>query len=308
MSFDPLVYASISTDEQESHSVSEFLTTKEVAHLLRLKERKVYDLASRGEIPCVKATGKLLFPQTDIHQWIQHKGVSLTANSERPSVILGSHDPVFEWAISASGCGLPTSLNGSMDGFERFRNREGIVCGMHLDNADLKDWNTEVTSPYLQQSPSVLVHWAKRDRGLIIRPGAGIRQISDLPGKRLIARQPAAAAQLLFERHLTEHGVTFSALNCVRVARSETDAALSVVEGEADAAFGLRCFADRYRLEFAPVCIEYFDLLIDRFAYFESGIQTLLQFTQTVDFSEEVQRYAGYDTSDLGQVRLNGCV
>lgn len=88
MSFDPLVYASISTDEQESHSVSEFLTTKEVAHLLRLKERKVYDLASRGEIPCVKATGKLLFPQTDIHQWIQHKGASLTANSERPSVIL----------------------------------------------------------------------------------------------------------------------------------------------------------------------------------------------------------------------------
>ena len=102
--------------------------------------------------------------------------------------------------------------------------------------------------------------------------------------------------------------MTFTALNCVRVARSETDAALSVVEGEADAAFGLRCFADRYGLEFAPVCIEYFDLLIDRFAYFESGIQTLLQFTQNVDFSEEVQRYAGYDTSDLGQVRLNGCV
>lgn len=288
--------------------MSEFLTTKEVAHLLRLKERKVYDLASRGEIPCVKATGKLLFPQTKIHQWIQHKGGSLADSSERPAVILGSHDPVFEWAISASACGLPTSLNGSMDGFERFRNREGVVCGLHLDNSDSGGWNTEFISPYLEQSPSVLVHWAKRDRGLIIRPGADISQVSDLPGKRLIARQQGAAAQLLYERHLTEHGVTFSSLNYVRVARSETEAALSVVEGEADAAFGLRCFADRYRLDFLPVCIEYFDLLIDRFAYFESGIQTLLQFTQTLGFSKEVQRYAGYDTSDLGQVRLNGCL
>ena len=301
------MYAYASTDKQESCPLSEFLTTKEVAHLLRLKERKVYDLASRGEIPCVKATGKLLFPQAEIHQWIQHKGGSLPNSSERPSVILGSHDPVFEWAISASDCGLPTSLNGSMDGFERFRNREGIVCGMHLDNVDSKGWNTELTSSYLQQSPSVLLHWAKRDRGLIIRPGSGISQISDLLGKRLIARQQGAAAQLLFERHLAEYGVTFSALNCVRVARNETEAALSVVEGQADVAFGLRCFADRYRLEFVPVCIEYFDLLIDRFAYFESGIQTLLSFTQTFVFSEEVQRYAGYDTSDLGQVRLNGC-
>lgn len=288
--------------------MSEFLTTKEVADLLRLKERKVYDLASRGEIPCVKATGKLLFPQAEIHQWIQHKGGSLADSWERPSVILGSHDPVFEWAISASDCGLPTSLNGSMDGFDRFRNREGIVCGIHLDNFDSKGWNTELTSPYLQQSPSVLVHWAKRDRGLIIRPGAGINQISDLPGKRLIARQRGAAAQSLFERHLVKHGVNFSTLECVRVARSETEAALSVVEGEADVTFGLRCFADRYQLEFVPVCIEYFDLLIDRFAYFESGIQTLLRFTQTLGFSEEIQRYVGYDTSDLGQIRLNGCV
>lgn len=40
-----------------------YLTTKEVADLLRLKERKVYDLVAEGGIPCVRATGKLLFPR-----------------------------------------------------------------------------------------------------------------------------------------------------------------------------------------------------------------------------------------------------
>ncbi|HUS54016.1 MAG TPA: helix-turn-helix domain-containing protein, partial [Thermohalobaculum sp.] len=35
----------------------EFLTTREVAALLRVKERKVYDLAAAGEIPCRRVTG-----------------------------------------------------------------------------------------------------------------------------------------------------------------------------------------------------------------------------------------------------------
>ena len=41
----------------------EFLTTREVAALLRVKERKVYDLAAAGDIPCRRVTGKLLFPK-----------------------------------------------------------------------------------------------------------------------------------------------------------------------------------------------------------------------------------------------------
>ena len=43
--------------------MEQYLTTKELAELLRLKERKVYDLAAAGEVPCTRATGKLLFPR-----------------------------------------------------------------------------------------------------------------------------------------------------------------------------------------------------------------------------------------------------
>ena len=37
---------------------SEFLTTQELAALLRIKERKVYDLAAAGQVPCVRVVGK----------------------------------------------------------------------------------------------------------------------------------------------------------------------------------------------------------------------------------------------------------
>ena len=48
----------------------EYLTTREVADLIRLKERKVYDLVATGAIPCVRVTGKLLFPRSLIEAWL----------------------------------------------------------------------------------------------------------------------------------------------------------------------------------------------------------------------------------------------
>ena len=73
-----------------------YLTTKEVADLLRVKERKVYDLAAAGEIPHRRITGKLLFPHTEIIAWIEGSGSVATAARSRspmrclPAVLSGS--------------------------------------------------------------------------------------------------------------------------------------------------------------------------------------------------------------------------
>ena len=44
----------------------DYLTTRELADLLRIGERKVYDLAASGEVPCLRVVGKLLFPRAEI--------------------------------------------------------------------------------------------------------------------------------------------------------------------------------------------------------------------------------------------------
>ncbi|WP_407943286.1 helix-turn-helix domain-containing protein [Mangrovicoccus ximenensis] len=63
----------------------EYLTVRELAELLRLKERKVYDLAASGELPCSRATGKLLFPAAEIRAWIEGaRGGRSMAAAPRP--------------------------------------------------------------------------------------------------------------------------------------------------------------------------------------------------------------------------------
>lgn len=288
--------------------MSEYLTTKEVATLLRLKERKVYDLAARGEIPCMKATGKLLFPHDELKRWMVSRGGVSTPTIQTPDVVLGSHDPVLEWAIGASQCGLPTLIGGSLDGLNRFAKGNGSICGLHIPNTQDDDWNLEVVQAQFAERAAVLIHWARRVRGLIVRPSIPISGFSDLRGARVVQRQQDSGAQQLFEQQLVRSGLTVGDIDCTREARTETEAALTLVEGQADVTFGLQCFADRYDLDFYPICTESFDLLVDRHAYFEPAFQTLLDFAESEQFMTEVLRYPGYDVSFLGAVRFNGRV
>ncbi|MCH7795766.1 MAG: helix-turn-helix domain-containing protein, partial [Proteobacteria bacterium] len=46
------------------------MTTKEVAEYLRIKERRVYELVRRQEIPCTRVTGKWLFPKALVDLWL----------------------------------------------------------------------------------------------------------------------------------------------------------------------------------------------------------------------------------------------
>lgn len=288
--------------------MSDYLTTKEVADLLRLRERKIYDLAARGEIPCMKATGKLLFPRDELTRWMSARGGSSSSTGHLPEVVLGSHDPVLEWAIGASQCGLPVLLGGSLDGLARFERNEGAICGVHIPNQLNEDWNLEVVTDRFADRRVVLMHWSRRERGLIVRPTVELAHFSQLMQTRFVKRQADSGAQHILEKQLATAGLTMDSVNCVREARTETEAALALVEGQADVTFGLRCFADRYGLKFVPVCTESFDLLIDRHAYCEPAFQTLLAFTRTEIFAAEVARYEGYDVSALGVIRLNGSV
>jgi len=289
--------------------MTDYLTTKEVAALLRIKERKVYDLAAKGGIPCSRAMGKLLFDRASIEAWVAAgspaMASSLSANN-RPTVILGSHDPLLDWALRESGAGLATYFDGSRDGLERFAAAEGIATGLHIRDANGESWNVGTVTDRFSGSPSVLMEWAWRSRGLIVRQddSATLRSLVDLKGKRVAHRQASAGGQALFESLLREADVTVASNSLV--VRTETDAATAVSDGSVDAAFGLEAICAQYRLSFIPVVRERFDLLVDRRAWFEPPFQKFLAFCQSQAFSARAATLAGYDVSGFGTVHFNG--
>lgn len=282
----------------------EFMTTKEVAALLRLKERRVYDLAASGDIPCTRALGKLLFQRSKIDAWLAGHSVEAASVQPPAPVLLGSHDPLLDWAIRESQSGIATFFDGSFDGLGRFGRAEGIATGMHVRRGD--DWNVPLVAERFAGANVVLVEWSWRERGLIVAPGnpKTIARFGDLASLRVAPRQETSGSQALFLELAKEAGLD-GKIDFIRPARTETDAAVAVAEGAADAAIGLLSVARQYRLDFVPLLMERFDLLVDRSAWFDQPFQRFLSFIGSPAFAERAQGLVGYDMSGTGRVHFN---
>ncbi len=287
----------------------EFLTTREVAALLRVKQRKVYDLAASGEIPCRRVTGKLLFPRAEIEAWLSGSQPVPAKTSRAPDVVSGSHDPLLDWALRESGSGLASFFDGSLDGLDRLADGEAIACGVHVFEPGSGGWNRSHVEARLADAPVVLIEWAKRTRGLILAPAlAGrITGITGLKGRRVALRQPKAGGQILFDHMLAEAGLTRADIEPIPApARTEADAAAAVASGQADAAPGLEAMARQFRLGFVALVTERYDIAIERRAFFEPRWQALATFCRTPAFANKADELGGYDLAEHGRVHWNG--
>lgn len=293
----------------ETSSAERYLTVPELAALLRIKERKVYDLAATGAVPCSKVTGKLLFPEHAVRRWLERGQTGAAhAEAERASLFLGSHDPLLDWALRQSECGIATFFDGSQDGLDRFVASEGVAAGLHMYDAANDIWNVTRVEAALSGTDAVLLGFAKRQRGLVVSRDLSndITGLTDLVGRTFTPRQVGAGTRTLLDHLMQEADILQDTIRMRPVARSEADAVLDVATGASDATFGLEALASQHHLGFVPLIEERFDLLVSRRAYFDPPMQRFLSFLKTAQFSEHAAALAGYDVSEAGTVRWNG--
>jgi len=292
-------------------TTAELMTTDEVAEYLRLKPRRIYELVRTGEIPCARITGKLLFPRQAIELWVSQRTEFAGLEARRaPPVVAGSHDPLLEWALRESGCGLALLSGGSLDGLRRLADCQAVLAGIHIVDPGGDD-NISALKQYAELAGVVLIEWGLREQGLILARGnpLGIRALADLAagGARVARRQEAAGAHLLL-LHLLEHaGIATDRLGFVDPpALTETDLAAAVLDGKADCGLAVRAVARRFGLDFIPLHVERFDLAMRRYDYFEPPVQALLGFARSAAFARQAAELGGYDITGLGRVRYNG--
>lgn len=286
-------------------SAPEYLTTKEVAELLRLKERKVYDLAAEEIIPCTRATGKLLFSRAAIDLWLSQNSSQAESTIAAP-LITGSHDPLLEWAVRESQCGIATLFDGSVDGLQKLASKEATIAALHLYSREQQNWNVPQVTGKFVSSQTVLVSWLYRQRGLVFNPALKLKRIEDTKDLAIAGRQEGAGSQILLESLFDDAAIDNASINYTLVARSESDAVLAVAEGVADCTLGLQSLAAQHQLGFLPVVEEPLDLLVDRRFWFEAPMQRFITFCQSATFVNRVERLEGYRLDKPFSVRFIG--
>ena len=293
------------------------LSTKEVARYLGVNEKLIYSLVSEKGLPASKVTGKWLFPQHLVEQWVEANTRNVPAKSvmhhaqDGVMVMSGSNDPLLEQAISLHNGRNPDELVvfgnlGSMGGIRALKQGLCQVATSHLLQAENDEYNFDfISQDFLP--PPVVVNFCRRQQGLTVASGnpKNIQQTADLQqkGMRVINRKLGTGTRLLFDRELKEAGINGGDLKGYdhEVAR-HMDVGLAILAGKADAGPCIQPVAELLGLEFLPWRWERYDLLVLKERFFDPTVQNFLSLLHDKAFRQLARDFKGYDLSISGKM------
>jgi excisionase family DNA binding protein len=290
----------------------QLLTTAEAAAYLRLKERKIYELVAEGAVPCTKITGRWLFPKSELDRWLASSVVRPAGmpNPAPPPIVGGSHDPLLEWALRESGCGLAYLAVGSEAGLARFIAGEAIAAAIHLHAHDDPDADANVVAlgERADLYDAVLVGLFRREQGLLAAPGNPLKldSVADVAAERarIALRPQGAGAQLLLLALLARAKLEFADLVTGAVSQTGPDIAQAIHAGRVDCGIATRSVANAAGLAFVPLIWERFDLAVRQRDFLQPPLQKLHKFLRTDEFAARAGEMGGFDISGAGDVRF----
>jgi putative molybdopterin biosynthesis protein len=297
--------------------MTKLLSTKEVSRYLGVNEKMVYTLVAEKGLPASKVTGKWLFPQHLVDQWIEANTQNLPASgraditAEGLLVIAGSNDPLLEQTITLFNATYPEKLAvfgnlGSMGGIRALKQGLCQVATSHLLQKEGDEYNFEFIGNGFVPPP-VVVNFCRRLQGLILAKGnpKKIMATQDLarPGLRIVNRKLGTGTRLLFDRELKAAGIDGNRIQGYdREVSRHMEVGLAVLSGEVDAAPGIQPVAALLGLDFIPWRWERYDLLILKDRFFEPAVQQFLGMLHEKQFEKMARHWEGYDLSPSGRM------
>ncbi len=295
---------------------NKFLSTKEVAKLLKINEKMVYSLINDKGLPATKVTGKWLFPRRIVEEWLEthianYKGSGETFSIDQSVLLIaGSDDPLLQKTLSLfhaqkTGITLYFASLGSMGGLKSLRQGQCQIGVSHLLQDDM-EYNFDFAADEFERMP-VFVNFSRREQGILLQKGnpKNIQTIADLarPGVSIVNRPLGTGTRILLDHEIAKSHISSSEIKGYQKEFSRhLDVGLEVLSGRADAAPAIRAVAGILNLDFMPIRWERFDLLIEKERFFDQKIQKFISFLHEQPFRELAHTLEGYDISLCGRM------
>lgn len=230
-------------------------------------------------------------------------------------LITGSHDNTLDLIDSMlrrehPGFSLTSAHVGSLGGLLALRRGQCHLAGTHLLDEATGIYNRRAIREQLKGIPVMLVRLVDREQGFIVRPGnpLHVEGFSDLAREgadalRFINRQKGSGTRVLLDYELGKLGLSPARIPGYDDEEyTHMNVAAAVLSGRADAGLGVRSAAQALGLDFIPVGVEEYDLVIPLRYADDRRIQALLDVIRSESFKRSVDAMGGYGTSRSGEI------
>lgn len=273
-------------------TTSAFLTVPELAELLHVNEKKIYQLAGCGEIPGTKVTGKWIFPRRLIDDWLlesSHGGVMhdrlLIAGSDDRLVHQICTHAAIEWQQHAL---VSYSPSGTRHGLRMLDSGRIDACFINWGASEISARrHLGLLRRYRNHPGWIIVRCVQRDQGLIVSCDSELSEStsSDEKIRTLVTdptlgwamRQNDSGTERLLEDLCSTHGQSIANLKVATHCNSETSAAAAVNTRRADVCCGVQSTAREFNLEFLNAAQVSLDLVMTRKTYFRTLMQEFIK-------------------------------
>jgi putative molybdopterin biosynthesis protein len=233
------------------------------------------------------------------------------ASLRRTIVAIGSHDLTLDLLADELGRRYPgrrlASTNvGSVGGLLALGRGEAHFAGSHLLDEETGEYNIPYIRRLLPNTRVVLLGFVQREQGLIVPKGnpKGLAGLADLtrPDVVFVNRQRGAGTRVLLDFRLRQMSINSRAIQGYeRQEFTHLAVAAAVASGAADCGMGILAAARALELDFVPLDLERYDLVVPADFYEGAILAPLLAIVRDRAFAERVAALGGYATPQLGQ-------
>lgn len=264
----------------------------------------------------MKADGILEVPQGtegyEAGEEVQVRLLSTPEKLQNTLVVIGSHDPLLDEVADMMHRADPTvfmssSHVGSMGGIMAIRRGEAHAGGCHLLDTETGVYNLSFLKKYFPNGGIRLVRCVGRQQGLMLAKGnpLDIKEFADIAknGARYVNRQKGSGTRVLMDYLCEQYAVNVSDIyGYEREELTHTSVAAQIANGSADAGMGIYSAAQLYDLDFLPICIEEYDLIIPDHAWETPVVQQLIATLKSPAFREKMLAMGGYTVDHPGEI------
>ena len=264
----------------------------------------------------MKADGMLEVPQgTEGYQSGEEVRVRLLNPKRRLKntlVVIGSHDPLLDELADLihtddHSLFVSSAHVGSMGGIMAVRRGEAHAAGIHLLDTETGEYNRSYIKKYFPHGGVYLVRCVGRQQGLMLRKGnpLHIDRFADIAkdGVRYVNRQKGSGTRILMDYLCQRDGVDPAAVyGYDREEITHNSVAVQIASGSADAGMGIYSAAKLYDLDFLPVCVEEYDLLIPDTAWGSPMVRQLIATLKSAAFAARITAMGGYTLDRPGEI------
>ncbi|MBI1878274.1 MAG: GntR family transcriptional regulator [Chloroflexi bacterium] len=234
------------------------------------------------------------------------------SRSEGRLRFVGSHDPAValiaaRFSDFAPGETPQLTFAGSLGGLIALAEGEADLAGSHLWDEDSNTYNRPFVRRLLPGRRVALLTLAHRRLGLIVAAAnpSRLATLEDLTrsGLRFVNRQRGAGTRVWLDAHLRQLGIGPEHIpGYGQELRTHSEVAQMIAEGQADVGLGVETVALAYKLNFIPLTLERYDLVIPADVWETPDIQALAQWLGSDEAKEAVLALGGYDVGETGRV------